>query len=61
MYSNNFPSILLESLCSYLLANPFTFNIKQIRDVLNDGVAKFFAWAGLFRFKITRTGSADAL
>ena len=62
MYSNNTPSILLlEFLSSYLLANPFKFNIKQVRDLFNEGVAKFFAWAGLFRFEITRKGSADDL
>ena len=61
MYSNNTPSILPESVYSYLFLNPFTFNIEQVCDVLNYGVAAFFAWAGLFWFEKTRKDSADVL
>jgi ABC-type polysaccharide/polyol phosphate export permease len=61
MSSNNKPSKLPEAVHSYLLLNPFTFNFEQVRDVLNYGLAAFFAWAGLFLSEKTRKDSADVL
>jgi hypothetical protein len=61
MCSDNTTSILPESMYSYLFIIPFTFNIEQVCDVLNYGVAAFFPWACLFWFEKAHKDSADVL
>jgi hypothetical protein len=41
--------------------NPITFNIEQLCDVLNYGVATFFVWADLFWLEQTYKNSADVI
>ncbi len=67
-------SSLPESIRLYLLFNPLTFMVDQIRDILLWGkqpnwdylavygiVSLFIAWIGLFWFEKTKKGFADVL